>query len=327
MFVRVSGAALGSLAAGASAQLVAYDGMDGGARPDLAGYAGGVGWAGAWQDLGSSIPTPVGGGGLTYPGLASLPGQATTGPGFLPDMAMYYRAMAPMSGDTMFVSVLMQPRADFAGWYIFRFGNYPMQCDLGAPIGYYVYGLTLGDGLIVPTGVPVVAGQTALLVLEIARDAPANRTSYSLYVNPVVGQPKPSFPSASYARAGLIPLAPGVEIRGEGGMAFDELRIGATWESVLPGSCYANCDGSTVAPVLNVLDFNCFLTRFSAGDAYANCDGSTVAPVLNVLDFNCFLNRFSAGDAYANCDGSTVAPVLNVLDFNCFLNRFAAGCP
>jgi hypothetical protein len=60
---------------------------------------------------------------------------------------------------------------------------------------------------------------------------------------------------------------------------------------------------------------------------YANCDGSTVSPVLNVLDFNCFLNRFSAGDAYANCDGSTVAPVLNVLDFNCFLNRFTAGCP
>jgi hypothetical protein len=60
---------------------------------------------------------------------------------------------------------------------------------------------------------------------------------------------------------------------------------------------------------------------------YPNCDESTIAPVLNVLDFNCFLNRFSAGDSYANCDQSTVAPVLNVLDFNCFLNAFAAGCP
>jgi hypothetical protein len=60
---------------------------------------------------------------------------------------------------------------------------------------------------------------------------------------------------------------------------------------------------------------------------YANCDNSTIAPVLNVLDFNCFLNRFSAGDSYANCDNSTIAPVLNVLDFNCFLNRFSAGCP
>jgi hypothetical protein len=59
---------------------------------------------------------------------------------------------------------------------------------------------------------------------------------------------------------------------------------------------------------------------------YPNCDGSTVVPFLNVLDFNCFLNKFAAGNTYANCDGSTIAPVLNVLDFNCFLNKFAAGC-
>jgi hypothetical protein len=60
---------------------------------------------------------------------------------------------------------------------------------------------------------------------------------------------------------------------------------------------------------------------------YANCDGSSVAPVLNVSDFICFLNRYGAGDSYANCDGSTVPPVLNVSDFTCFLNRYAAGCP
>jgi glucose/arabinose dehydrogenase len=59
----------------------------------------------------------------------------------------------------------------------------------------------------------------------------------------------------------------------------------------------------------------------------ANCDGSTTAPVLNVLDFNCFLNFFTAGDPYANCDGSTAAPMLNVLDFNCFINQFTGGCP
>jgi glucose/arabinose dehydrogenase len=60
---------------------------------------------------------------------------------------------------------------------------------------------------------------------------------------------------------------------------------------------------------------------------YPNCDGSTAPPVLNVLDFNCFINSFSSGESYANCDGSTTPPALNVLDFNCFLNRFAAGCP
>ncbi len=60
---------------------------------------------------------------------------------------------------------------------------------------------------------------------------------------------------------------------------------------------------------------------------YANCDASTTPPVLNVLDFACFLNRFASGDTYANCDASTTPPVLNVLDFACFLNAFATGCP
>jgi hypothetical protein len=59
---------------------------------------------------------------------------------------------------------------------------------------------------------------------------------------------------------------------------------------------------------------------------YANCDHSGVAPVLNVLDFACFLDRFAGGDAYCNCDGSSSPPVLNVLDFLCFVNRYAAGC-
>ncbi len=60
---------------------------------------------------------------------------------------------------------------------------------------------------------------------------------------------------------------------------------------------------------------------------YANCDGSTTAPALNVLDFACYLNLYASGDTQANCDGSTTPPVLNVLDFACFLNKYAAGCP
>jgi hypothetical protein len=70
---------------------------------------------------------------------------------------------------------------------------------------------------------------------------------------------------------------------------------------------------------------------------YANCDGSTIAPVLGVDDFTCFINSFAQGIAllnpaqqitqYANCDGSTTAPVLNIDDFTCFIDEFARGCP
>ena len=59
----------------------------------------------------------------------------------------------------------------------------------------------------------------------------------------------------------------------------------------------------------------------------ANCDGSSVGPALNILDFMCFLNAFASGESRANCDGSTTEPVLNVQDFVCFLSHFAAGCP
>ncbi len=69
-----------------------------------------------------------------------------------------------------------------------------------------------------------------------------------------------------------------------------------------------------------------FIGAGGASPCYANCDGSTTPPILNVNDFICFLNTFAAADAYANCDGSTTPPVLNVLDFVCFLNSFAAGC-
>lgn len=72
------------------------------------------------------------------------------------------------------------------------------------------------------------------------------------------------------------------------------------------------------------------------GGCWANCDGSSIAPMLNIDDFSCYINAFAAAQGlpaheqqkhYANCDGSTIPPVLNVDDFTCFINRFAGGCP
>lgn len=67
--------------------------------------------------------------------------------------------------------------------------------------------------------------------------------------------------------------------------------------------------------------------RFVARTCYANCDGSTTAPILNVNDFICFQTQFAGGSADANCDRSTTPPILNVNDFICFQQAFAAGCP
>jgi hypothetical protein len=60
---------------------------------------------------------------------------------------------------------------------------------------------------------------------------------------------------------------------------------------------------------------------------YANCDGSSGVPILNVNDFLCFQNLYAQGSSLANCDNSTTEPTLNVLDFICFQSAFATGCP
>ena len=40
------------------------------------------------------------------------------------------------------------------------------------------------------------------------------------------------------------------------------LNVGFT---AAPGTCYANCDGSTSSPRLTANDFQCFLNAFAAG--------------------------------------------------------------
>jgi hypothetical protein len=45
-----------------------------------------------------------------------------------------------------------------------------------------------------------------------------------------------------------------------GAVLFDDASLG-----LATVACYANCDGSTSAPVLNANDFNCFLNKFAAG--------------------------------------------------------------
>ena len=91
------------------------------------------------------------------------------------------------------------------------------------------------------------------------------------------------------------------------------------------GAASSSGSGDTGAGAPPIVDMGAY--EFQVPPCYANCDGSISAPILNVNDFICFLNRFAAGDSYANCDASTIVPTLNVNDFVCFMNSYAAGCP
>jgi len=45
---------------------------------------------------------------------------------------------------------------------------------------------------------------------------------------------------------------------------------------------------------------------------------------LNVIDFICFMNRYTVRDPYTNCN---VDATIDITDFLCFQGRFAQGCP
>ena len=61
---------------------------------------------------------------------------------------------------------------------------------------------------------------------------------------------------------------------------------------------------------------------------YADCDQSTGAGVLDVFDFLCFQNSFVSGQAYAcDCNTSTGPGNCDVFDFLCFQDAFVSGCP
>ena len=61
---------------------------------------------------------------------------------------------------------------------------------------------------------------------------------------------------------------------------------------------------------------------------YADCDGSTGAGVLDIFDFLCFQTNFVTGSPYAcDCDQSTGPSVCDIFDFLCFQSAFVAGCP
>ena len=98
----------------------------------------------------------------------------------------------------------------------------------------------------------------------------------------------------SWRRYGLgIPNSPIIDITLD--PARERLVIATqgrgAWTATLQ-YCYADFDDDGA---LTVNDFIEFLNAYAAGRAQANCDQSTVAPMLNVNDFICFLNAFNAG--------------------------------
>ncbi len=100
------------------------------------------------------------------------------------------------------------------------------------------------------------------------------------------------------------------------------LALGAQGTVMVAGHTGGNLGGP------NAGDWDVFLARYTTGICYADCDQSTGAGVLDIFDFLCFQDSFVNGEPYAcDCDTTTGPLVCDIFDFLCFQDAFVAGCP
>jgi len=78
---------------------------------------------------------------------------------------------------------------------------------------------------------------------------------------------------------------------------------------------------STLANARMELDLNACSGSVTC---YADCDPSSGAGVLDIFDFLCFQDAFTTNSPYADCDNSGT---FDVFDFLCFQDAFTTGCP
>jgi hypothetical protein len=227
-----------AFAPAASAQTLAYDGFGGAPAADLAGSTGGSGWTSAWSPTGVDVTT-IAGAGLSYAGLDATPGGAVTpdASGIWPN-SRYQRAFtpAPSGATSLYVSFLLRDDTANSSWGGLTFGQWPNAVTVGAPSGYYEFGIVQSQGLGDFSGQPIVQGETTLVVVRIDRTGSGSGSSYRMYLDPTIGAPEPGFAAATFGIGPVSVLPTALSIDNGTGITTDEIRVGTTWNSVLPAA-------------------------------------------------------------------------------------------
>ncbi len=218
-----------------------YEGF-GGYSPgaSVASLNGGYGWNGTWGGNGLSLT--VSAPGLSHAGLATSPGAATSeAPGV--NVAWYYRDLEQQVGDgaTLYLSFLLRPEtgiSDYGGLSVIGSDGGIFIGESGdAAMGSHAYGLEsrIPGVLIDSSSIMANPGETALLVLKATLTAGPDL--FELFVNPIPG----SSEAANTVAARFLPtdgLDVGsliyIAINNAGNWTTDEIRVGATFESVTP---------------------------------------------------------------------------------------------
>jgi hypothetical protein len=208
-----------------------YEGFDYPVGTSVYLQAGGTGWTGGWDTPGG-LDATVTAGSLTFGNLAvTLGALATAGnqpPAQGSSVAYWLRGLdTPLGGDgtTAYLSFLFQPNTGYGFYGGLNFGN----VFAGLSGNQLAYGLEGTSGINLST-VAATVDETALFVLQV--DFLAGNDQLSLFINPIPGQSQPVSPDVVTALdAGTIT---NLVINNYGGFTVDEIRIGATFDSVTP---------------------------------------------------------------------------------------------
>lgn len=219
------------LAARANAASIAYEGFDYSAGTPLNGLNGGSGWAGAWSAGNplAFVATP----GLAFNGLATTGGAATAtakpDPPGGSDITFENRTLSNnvgADGTSLYLSLLLRPETGFGFYGGVNLGG----LFLGKSGTTNTYGLEASGGNIASSSVTPTTGDTVLLLLRAT--FLAGDDVLELFVNPTLGA-EPLLADASLSGFNLG-LANVFTINNAGAWTVDEIRLGTTFEDVVP---------------------------------------------------------------------------------------------
>ena len=227
----------------ARASQIAYDGF-GESFPAYA--SGGVGFSGPWVQGGFNVSASnyrQNSRSLFYPSLVTGSVGSVSGDAFDAISGAIRSLEQPLGedGTTIYLSILLQPNGTLGQGLFNGFcgvtlnGNLSSDLFLGKPGGgaldQYVLETRGGFGQ-VTSGTATGVGQTTLLVLK-AQFLSGNDL-FTLYTNPKPGQPEPS---SGIQKSDLdLGKVSAIGIYSTGAFTVDEIRIGTTYEDVVPKS-------------------------------------------------------------------------------------------
>jgi hypothetical protein len=218
--------------------LLEYEGFNYAPGSSLNSQNGGSGWSGAWGTPGG-LDATIAAASLTFGTLPVASGSVSTAGSQPPNqgssVATWIRNLGTSAGadnTTTYFSFLLRPDAGFGFYGGVNLGG----VFVGVSGNQSFYGLEGPANDLSLSAVPVVAGQTVLLVLRA--DFHAGNDALTLYVNPTPGGPEPGV--ASVVKSDLdVGAVTSLTINNYGGFTTDEIRIGSSFADVAPAAAAA----------------------------------------------------------------------------------------